>query len=391
MTRPVLRAAGALLMLSTLPALAADQPKAVAPGAVVVLAPPAAVVQPKPVPKPPSPAAVALGAAFKEMTARRASGTYAQWLATLPGFRFTPATSALLVKQFGTSRLFSVTRKDAAGGAQDYTFTAPALRHAAPDGSRFAWEAMTGQAHVAPDGITIVNRFSAPRVSMEDKTMRVEARALTASSTSRDTDIGYGEGAAEVANVQWTMKADGTTMAMDGLFAKYGVTDQGASVGMHYETGMRTLAVQDERLDDLHMAIHMNGLDKAALENFSKLGKQLKAAQDRQPAAKPNPDMVMPLLRQLGVAVTAKGASITVDDISFSYRGSKASMHGELHIDNAAPADLDQPAVLIKKITGHADVQVPLAMLRGFTEGVARKQLTKQQPGFDAATLAKVS
>jgi TonB family protein len=34
---------------------------------------------------------------------------------------------------------------------------------------------------------------------------------------------------------------------------------------------------------------------------------------------------------------------------------------------------------------------VPLAMLRGFAENLARKQLAKQQPGADAATIAKVS
>ena len=373
MTRPALRAAGALLCLCTLPALAATQPTPAVPA--------------KPAPR--SPAAVALQAAAQEVTAGRAAGSYAQWLATLPAFRFSPATSTLLVKQFGTSRLFTVTRKDAADGARAYAFAVPALRRANPDGSRFDWDAMAGQARVEADGVTVAHQFSAPRLALEDKTMRVELRALSASGTSRDAALAYGEGAAEIGTLQVTTKAQGATMAMDGLFAKYGITDQGDSVGIHYETGMRTLSVQDERLDDLHMATHLSGLDKAALEQMSKLGKQLKVQQDQLPAARPDPARVQPLLRQLGLAVMAKGAAITIDDISFSYRGSKARMHGELHLIDATPADLDQPALaLLKKVTAHAEVQVPLAMLRAFADGIARKQLAKQQPGADAATIA---
>jgi len=386
MTRPALRAAGALLLLSTLPALAATQSTPVVPGNVMVQAPPAPAAVAPPVPR--SPAAVALGTAFQEITAGRAAGSYVQWIATLPGFRFSPATSALLVKQFGTSRLFDVTRKNLAGGARAYVFAAPALRRANPDGSRFAWDAMTGQARVEPDGVTVVNQFNAPRVALEDKTMRIALRALSASGTSRDSDLAYGEGTAELANLQVANKNDGTTIAMDGLFAKYSVTDQGAGVGMRYETGMRTLSVQNERLDDLHMALQLTGLDKAALEQLGKLGKEFRARQDRLPAAKPDPARVQPLLRQLGLAAIANGAAITFDDISFSYRGSKARMHGALHFDDATPSDLDQPAALLKKVTGHAEVQIPLAMLRAFADGIARKQLSKQQPGADAATIA---
>jgi TonB family protein len=384
MTRPALRAAGALLFLCALPALAA-QPKAAAPGAVQALPTPAAK------PKPPSPGAVALGAAFKEVTAGRAAGSYVQWLDTLPGFRFSPATTTLLTKQFGTARLFSVKRHDVAGGARDYVFTAPALRRANPDGSSYSWDTITAKARVEADGVTVANRLDAPRVVVEDKTTRVELRRLTVASTSLDRDLAYGDGTAEIGNLQLTTKADGTVVAMDGLFGKFGIADQGASVSMSYEAGMRTVAVQGERIDDVHVGMHFNGLDKAALENVSKLGKQLQAQRAGLPAAPPDPNLAAPLLRQLGLAVMAKGAAIVFDDVSFSYRGSKARMHGELHVDDATAADLDQLPMLIKKITGHAEVEMPLAMLRGFTDTVARKQLARQQPGADAATIAKVS
>jgi TonB family protein len=386
MTRPALRAAGALLFLCAVPVFAAQSPTA-APDAMTVRTLPAPVRKPAP----PSPAAAALGAALKEITAGRAAGSYVQWLDTLPGLRFSPATTALLTKQFGTARLFSVKREDAAGGARDYVFTAPALRRANPDGSRFAWDTITGQAQVAPDGVTVTSKLDAPRVLVEDKTTRIELRRLTASSTSLDRDLAYGDGAVDIGNLQLTNKADGTVVAIDGLFGKFGITDQGTGVGMAYEAGMRTVAVQGERIDDVHLGMHLNGLDKAALEQLNKLGKQLQAQRARLPAAAPDPHLAAPLLRQMGLALTAKGAAIVFDDVSFSYRGSKARMHGEMHIDNATAADLDQLPVLIKKVTGHAEVELPLAMLRGFTDSVARKQLARQQPGADAATIDKVS
>jgi TonB family protein len=385
MTRPALRAAGALLCLSMLPAYAAAPTNALQP--VVKGAPPTVAVKPKP----PSPTAEALTAAVTEVTAGRAGRTYAQWLDTLPGFRFSPATSALLVKQLGTDQLFTVTRQDAPGGARDYRFTAPALRHAGPDGT-IAWETMQGTLLLQPNGRSAVSKITAPRFSMEDKTMQVDMRDLAGSIDSIDNDGPYGDMAGEIGSVQMLMKRDGSTVAMDGLYGKFNITERADTASMLYELGMRTLTVQGERIDDLHLAMHFNGMDKAALEQFNKLGKQVKAQQDKlgksaTPAQRRV--LVMPMLRQLGMAVMGKDAVVDLDDISFAYHGSTARIKGQLHMDNLVQADLDQPAVLFKKLVVHADVQVPVAMLRAFADGMARKQLAKQQPGADAATVAK--
>lgn len=383
MTRPALRAAGALLFLSTLPALAA-QPAVTA----ATPAAPVATTTPKPVVPPPSPAAQAFTAAVREISAGRASGSYAQWLDTLPRFRFSPVTSALLNKQFGTDRLFTVQRKNTSGGAREYLFSAPARARSNPDGSRFSWDAINGKSSVAADGVTIANQFVVPRLQIEDKTMRVALRAMTASGTSIDGGVAYGDGVVEVANVQMAMKAaGGGNVAMDGLFGKFSITDQGNTASMAYDTGMRTLTVQDERIDDLHLAMHFNGLDKAALEKFNQLGKQMSRQQARLGNLQPKvvyDQVTGPWLRQLGLALTSPGAAMQLDDLSFSYHGSKAQVHGELHLENAAPGDLEQPAALLKKAVGHVDIQVPRTMLLAFAENIARKQ----QPGADAAALA---
>jgi hypothetical protein len=235
MTCPALRAACALLLLSTLPAFAATPVNAVQPAEILVKAPPASVtVPPTPVPKPPSATAAALTAAVTEITAGRASGTYAQWLDTLPGFRFSPATSALLVKQLGTDKLFSVRRQKATGGRRDYLVTAPALRHAGRDGSSISWETIHGTMQLQADGRAIANQFTAPRVTLDDKTMRVDMRAVTGTSTSVDSDSPYGDAAGEIGSVQMLVKSDGTTIRIDGLFAKFATTEQADSASMLY-------------------------------------------------------------------------------------------------------------------------------------------------------------
>jgi TonB family protein len=383
-----------------LPAFAAGQATPLPAGSVVVQQPPARgakpAVKPQPVPKPPSPTAAALSAAGKEILAGHKPGAYAAWMATLPGFRFSPATSKLLVKQLGTDKLFTVKRQEITGGGQDYQFTAPALRHTDPDGSSFAWDTVLGSVKIAPDRITIANQFNAPRFSVEDKTMRVDVRDVAVSGTSLDKGIGYGDGQVDVANVQMLSKADGSTMSMDGLFGKFGLKDEGPSVSMYYETGVRTVAFQGERIDDLHLAMHFTGLDKAALDELGKMGQDMKAQEARLAKLPPEAmtaaiqeQLFKQMMRQMGVAVTAKGASIALDDISFSYRGNKASLRGQMHLENVTPADLDQPAAMGKKVVAHFDVQVPLAMLRAFSDAMVRKQLAKTQPGADAATIEK--
>jgi uncharacterized protein YdgA (DUF945 family) len=141
------------------------------------------------------------------------------------------------------------------------------------------------------------------------------------------------------------------------------------------------VTIHGERIDDPHMGIRLTGLDKTAVEAIMKLGKQAPAA------ASPRTDMA-PMMRQLGLALLRRGAAIELDDISFSYRGSKASMRGQLHLENATEDDLAKPAGLLKKVVGHLDVQVPVALLRALADGMAGKQLAKNQPGADAAAVA---
>lgn len=404
MTRPVLRAAGALLLLSTLAAVGAIPSTAAQAGTgtgMVTTAPalkaPAPIKAPSP-PAPPSPTAQALHAALGEVRAGRATASYAQWLDTLPGFRFSGATAALLVRQLGTDTLFTVQRQDAGGAARDYVLSAPALRHTAPDGSSIAWEAMRATLQLQADGHAATNRFSVPRLTMEDNTARFTLRNLQGALDSADIDSPYGDMKAEVDAVQILMKPDGSTVAMDGLFSRVAVTDRGDKASMLYETGMRTLTVQGERLDDLHLALRVSGIDKAALDKSVQLGKQIEAQQQqqqqqqqrRQPAtAAERSALMLPVLRQLGLALMAKGAVMDLDDLSIAYRGSTARLHGQAHLEAGDPADLDQPAALLKKIVVHADLAVPVAMVRAFTENMAKKQLARQQSGADAATIAK--
>ena len=381
MTRPALRAAGALLFLATLPALAAVQP--------VVPASPAATA-PKAPPVPPG--VIAVSTAVKEITAGQATMPYIKWLDTLPGFRFSPATSSLLVRQFGTDHLFSVQRNALPDGGRAYVLAVPTLRRANPDGTSFAWSAMQGQMVVQPDGRTVVNTFSAPRIVAEDNTFRFEARDIAYSSTTRnDNGLAFGDGIAEVGNVEMAGKKPGDpAMRMDGLFLKFGVTDQGATVDMFNDMGMRTLTVQGERIDDLHMNVRFTGLDRKALENLDQLGKQLSAKQSAAVTRAQRDAIMGPIGLQLGAAVMAPGAAIDLEDVSFSYHGSKARLYGQLRLEHAVPEDMNQMATLLKKVAGHFDVEVPLAMLHAFADNMARTQLAKQQPGADAAAIAKL-
>lgn len=370
MSRPALRAAGALLCVAALPALAASTPA------------PAPAAKAKAAPVAPSPAIVAFGTAAREVTAGQATMKYAAWLDTLPGFRFSPATSSLLVKQFGTDRLFSVKREVSAAGGRSYIVTVPTLRRDHPDGSSFAWSAMQGQVAIQPDGGTFVSTFSAPRVVAENSTLRLEARDMAYASTTRNDDaLPVGEGIAELGALELTEKTDGASTRVDGMALTFGIQDMGGAVDIVNDLGARTVTIHGERIDDPHMGIRLTGLDKTAVEAIMKLGKQASAA------ASPRTDMA-PMMRQLGLALLRRGAAIELDDISFSYRGSKASMRGQLHLENATEDDLDRPAGLLKKVAGHLDVQVPVAMLHALADGMAGKQLAKQQPGANAATIA---
>jgi hypothetical protein len=366
MSRPALRAASALLFAATLPALAA----------------PASAVKAKVPPVAPSPAIAAFGAAAREVTAGQATMKYAAWLDTLPGFRFSPATSSLLVKQFGTDRLFSVKREASAAGGRNYIVTVPTLRRDHPDGSSFAWSAMQGQVAIQPDGGTFVSTFSAPRFVAENSAFRLEARDMAYSGTTRNDDaLPVGEGVAELGALELTEKPDGASTRVDGMALTFGMKDTGGAVDIVNDLGARAMTVHGERIDDLHMGIRLTGLDKTAVEAITKLGKQTPAA------ASPRTDMA-PMLRQLGLALLRRGAAIELDDIGFGYRGSKASMHGQLHLENATEDDLASPAGLLKKVAGHLDVQVPVAMLHALADGMAGKQLAKNQPGADAAAVA---
>lgn len=390
MHRTVLRVAGTLLCLFMLPALATVAPAVhpVTPAKKTRSMPraPAAGIEP---------VSETINAAIREVLAGQSRMPYTDWLATLPGFRFSPGTANRLATLFGTDRLLSVTRNALPADTLNYVMTVPTLRRDNPDGSRYAWSEMQAHLTVQPDGTAYLTSFNAPRIVAQGRTLSMEADATALSSWARTSnDLWTGESILAVGALSIMDRADGAGVRVDGLVVKSGSIDLGGTVDLFTEIGARTLTVQGVRIDDPHIDIHLNGLDRKAVQAFDRIRGQSanEGASGRQPSpgsAQQDPFMA-PLMRQLGLALRKNGAAVEFDDISFSYGGSKASIHGKLHIENATPDDIAQPTDILKKVVGHIDVQLPLAMLHALAHDMAGKLLAGQY-GADAEAIAVVS
>jgi TonB family protein len=178
-------------------------------------------------------------------------------------------------------------------------------------------------------------------------------------------------------------------MDMRGMTFTSRVTEKPKTVDMAYESGIKTIAVAGEQVDDLRFAMRFANIDKKAIAD-------LKAAGERQQdqLAKLSPEQQAEagkvMMLAFGKAALSRGAAIELDDFSASYHGQKAAVKGRVSFPGATAADLNDAKLLMKKLVARLEVRVPIALVREIAGTVVARQAAQQGGATDPQSIAQL-
>lgn len=363
-------------VLAALPATGADKPAAPSPA--------------------PSPAMDAVLSAVRDLQLEKdARLPMTQRLDRLAGARPSAETAAKLRAVFGTDRLYGIERLPAPPGKVEYRATLFPLRYAPPEGMSFDWTEGRLDMSLNPAGTAMTIHGALESLTAEDKDIRMTVKGMTLDGTQKRgyAGIWFGEATAQVADVHIQGKdkngAETPPMDMRGMTVVSRVVEKPKAVDIVYDTGIKSIAMAGEQVDDLRFAMRLSNIDKKAMAELKAAGERqqndLSGLSPEQQAA-----AAKPLMLAFGKAALSRGAAIEIDDISASYHGQKAAIKGRVFFQGALASDLNDPKLLLKKLVAKVEIRVPVALVREIAGTVAAKQAAQQGATTDPQSIAQL-
>jgi TonB family protein len=354
--------------------------------AIPALADPAPAPSAPPVPRPPA-ALQALQAALADLQRGIDPGLpLAQQFERLAAARPSPQTADKLRAAFGTDRLYAIERRPPAAGKKAWRATLFPLQTTSPQGTSVDWTEGLLDMAVEPGGKAASGHGSIARIAVEDATTRMTWRGIVFDSRQQRGYAGlwFGSVDAQVAAVQFQDRKDGAGMGMNALRLSSRMTEKPKTVDIAYDARIGSVAVAGEQVDDIRFALRVTGIGKKAMAEFKALQERQQARQlaGQEAPATLTPqqqlDVLRPLLRSFGQAAMARGTAIEVDEIAAGYHGIRAAIKGRIALQGATPADLDDAGRLLRKLAGHFEVRVPLALVNEIAGTIATRQIAAQ-------------
>jgi TonB family protein len=293
---------------------------------------------------------------------------------------------------FGTDRLYAIERLPAQPGKVDYRATLFPLRYASSEGKSVDWTEGRLDISLNPAGTTMTMHGALESFSIEDKDVSMMWRgfAFDANQNRGYAGMWFGEAKGQVADIRIQgKKGEAPPMDMRGMTFTSRVTEKPKTIDMAYESGIKTIAVAGEQVDDLRFAMRLANIDKKAIADLKAAGER---QQDRLARLSPEQqaEAGKAMMLAFGKAALSRGAAIEIDDISASYHGQKAEIKGRVSFQGATAADLNDARLLMKKLVARVEIRVPVALVREIAGTVAAKQAAQQGGATDPQSIAQL-
>jgi TonB family protein len=314
-----------------------------------------------------------------------------QRLERLAGARPSAETEAKLRAAFGTDRLYSIERLPALPGKVGYRATLFPLRYASPEGKSVDWTEGRLDISLNPAGTAMSMHGALESFAYEDKDSNLTVRGIAFDANQRRGYAGmwFGEAKGQVADVHIKGKGEAPPMDMRGMSFASRLVEKPKTVDMVYESGIKTIAMAGEQVDDLRFAMRFSGIDKKAMADLKAAGErqqnQLAGLSPEQQA-----EAGKAMMLAFGKAALSRGAAIELDDFSASYHGQKAALKGRVSFQGATAADLNDAKLLMKKLVARAEVRVPIALVREIAGAVVARQAAQQGGATDPQSIARL-
>lgn len=323
-------------------------------------------------PAPPKALAAATAATAELQAAIEAGPDLARNLARLPDFRHTPATSAALRESFGSDKPWNLEQR----GARSFRFSVLPLRHTLDNGGALAWSAFPIDMTVDKTGKRLNYRGSWLDASFEFGGTRMSLNDLVLDAKQRRGKGGlwFGDLRMDVARMAIQGSAAAPQQAevrMNALRFTSRTLERARTVDLAQRVDLASFEVAGERIDKLVLAYRFKHLDKAALVRLAATARQQQASALGQQQALGE---LMKTMRQFVRAAASHKSGLVVERISASYGGHSFVIRGRLGVKQVQEADFATPKLLLGRIDGRFEVELPVALVRAVGATVARRQ-----------------
>ena len=307
-------------------------------------------------------------------------------------FRYTPGTAAKLRAVFGTDRPYTVEQQPARPGRLAYRMRLQALHHVSDAGFSIDWDEAVLDFDMDKAGQRYDMAGQWNTLAADDGNFRMSAQGMTLSGSQKRSRDGlwFGNIDVRIAGVRAETKREGVTVTMDDLSVTSRAVERPKTVDLHVEQRIGTIAAAGEKVEDVHVAVRVVNIDKAAFIALQAAG-QRQGAQTAAMTPEQKLAAMEPLLRNFGKTALMRGSAIEIDDISARYRGNKASIRGRIGLAGAVEADLRDFKALARKVVAKFEVRVPLAIVRDISGVIAAKQAAQQGNAANPQGTAQMS
>jgi len=295
----------------------------------------------------------------------------------MASFRHTPETAAKLRAVFGTDRPYAIEQRPASPGRLAYRARLEPLHHVSDAGFTIDWDEALLDLDMDKAGqrYDMAGRWNT--IAGDDGNFRMSAQGMTLSGHQKRSRDGlwFGNIDMHIAGVRAEMKREGVVLTMDDLRSTSRTVERPKTVDMHFENRIGAISAAGEKVEDVHVAVRLMNIDKAALVALRAAG-----ARQRQQAAAMTPEQqaaaMKPMLLDFARTALTRGSALEIDEISARYRGNKASIRGRVGLAGAVEADLHDFKALGRKIVARFEVRVPVAIVRDIAGVIASKQVS---------------
>jgi uncharacterized protein YdgA (DUF945 family) len=360
--RPLVAATAAVLLLQS-PAIAAP-----------VAAPAAAKAKPAKAAKPAkreSDAERMFQRVVNEMTANIDPAAHpGATLEKIAATKFTPETSALLVKYLGTAKLLELQKVTHADGSMTYNLGTPSIDNKLESGQLKA-APLAAVVKINQAGTAYTSQGHWPNIAFIDKTTTISLDKFAFA-----TDMTRGPHDSWLGSMWYTLDSFAVTpvgkpsaFLMGGIRADMSAKAQGQIAEIVIDTVVQSIQVMGQDAGSLKLAFRITGLDLATMKKFNQ---EMRAAQgDKSKADKQR-------LAALFGELAHSGATVHLDQLGWTYKGHSLSVNGSIGF--AAGAKGATIEETLKQVEGKLNVRIPVALVKEVTRAVA-KNMPMGQPG----------
>lgn len=346
--------------------------------AAALAAAPAFAGKPKRPSKPPSEMALAvaaLGKEFKPFTSTM-SGDAGQMLEKLEAHQYGAASRERFAKVFGDPDAFKPRRAAAGPGETAYTMGLKARSYKDDDGTRVSWSdlGLTLTLDKTRRQLRSKGQLDSLAIKFQDASVTMSGITLSGNSQRGAGDIWFGSNVFSMDRFAVSAKGQPFGMTMEDVSASVAIVPRAKVADLSYDLRVKAIKAGDEQVDEVRMALRVNGMDVKALEALTREASRDPAGLTPQQQL----DLMLPRVRKLGAVMVRNGASIEIEEISAGYKGNRAVIQGRIAMPGAREGDLGSMAAFVKKVQANLEIRVPVALIREISNTFARKQLQSQ-------------